>query len=138
MRAGLVIFVYSLLFTSLVSFFAYALIPDHARSQYFDNLLSGIAMNLAGPLPLRLLFQAFIVIVGSLMLAGAVNTAIIGSNGVLNRVAEDGVLPTGSAHRTRGTVRVIASSTLSCCYSLSRLLDHGEMFMCLARLTHLG
>jgi amino acid transporter len=92
MRAGLVIFVYSLLFTSLVSFFAYALIPDHARSQYFDNLLSGIAMNLAGPLPLRLLFQAFIVIVGSLMLAGAVNTAIIGSNGVLNRVAEDGVL----------------------------------------------
>jgi len=43
-------------------------------------------------LPLRLLFQAFIVIVGFLMLAGAVNTAIIGSNGVLNRVAEDGVL----------------------------------------------
>jgi hypothetical protein len=28
-----------------------------------------------------------------LVLAGAVNTAIIGSNGVLNRVAEDGVLP---------------------------------------------
>ena len=27
-----------------------------------------------------------------LMLAGAVNTAIIGSNGVLNRVSEDGVL----------------------------------------------
>jgi hypothetical protein len=62
------------------------------RSQYFDNLISGIAMNLAGPLTLRLLFQAFIVIVGFLMLAGAVNTAIIGSNGVLNRVAEDGVL----------------------------------------------
>jgi nucleotide-binding universal stress UspA family protein len=33
------------------------------------------------------------VIVGFLILAGAVNTAIIGSNGVLNRVAEDGVLP---------------------------------------------
>src|SRR5262249_47973655 len=28
-----------------------------------------------------------------LILAGAVNTAIIGSNGVLNRVAEDGVMP---------------------------------------------
>ena len=26
------------------------------------------------------------------MLAGAVNTAIMGSNGVLNRVSEDGVL----------------------------------------------
>ena len=33
------------------------------------------------------------VIVGFLILSGAVNTAIIGSNGVLNRVAEDGVLP---------------------------------------------
>src|SRR6267142_2760786 len=92
MRAGLIIFVYSLLFTSLVSFFAYMIIPDHARPQYFDNLISGIAMNLAGPWSLKLLFQAFIVVVGSLMLAGAVNTAIIGSNGVLNRVSEEGVL----------------------------------------------
>lgn len=92
MRAGLVIFVYSLLFTSLVSFFAYALIPDDIRMGYKDNLISGIAMYLSGPLPLKLLFQAFIVIVGFLMLAGAINTSIIGSNGVLNRVSEDGVL----------------------------------------------
>jgi amino acid transporter len=105
MRAGLVIFLYSLLFTSLVSFFAYALIPDDVRPQYFDNLISGIAMNLAGPLPVKLLFQAFIVIVGFLMLAGAVNTAIIGSNGVLNRVAEDGVLTDWwrAPHRRYGT-----------------------------------
>jgi hypothetical protein len=34
-----------------------------------------------------------VVIVGFLILSGAVNTAIIGSNGVLNRVAEDGVMP---------------------------------------------
>ena len=34
----------------------------------------------------------FIVIVGVLILAGAVNTSLIGVNGVLNRVAEDGVL----------------------------------------------
>jgi amino acid transporter len=92
MKAGLVIFLYSLLFTSLVSFFAYAIIPDGVRSQYFDNLISGISMYLIGPTPLKLLFQAFIVVVGFLMLAGAVNTAIIGSNGVLNRVSEDGVL----------------------------------------------
>ncbi|MGA9996065.1 MAG: APC family permease [Pyrinomonadaceae bacterium] len=91
-RAGMVIFIYSLLFTSLVSFFAYALIPDSVRPQYFDNLISGISMYLIGPMPLKLLFQAFIVVVGFLMLAGAVNTAIIGSNGVLNRVSEDGVL----------------------------------------------
>jgi len=92
MRAGFVIFLYSLLFTSLVSFFAYAIIPDAQRPQYFDNLISGIAVNLAGPLTLKLGFQAFIVIVGFLMLAGAINTAIVGANGVLNRVSEDGVM----------------------------------------------
>src|SRR5437763_1678043 len=92
MKAGMVIFLYSLLFTSLVSFFAYAIIPDSVRPQYFDNLISGISIYLIGPTPLKLLFQAFIVVVGFLMLAGAVNTAIIGSNGVLNRVSEDGVL----------------------------------------------
>ena len=91
-RTGLVIFVYSLLFTSLVSFFATAIIPDSVRPKFYDNLISGLAMNVAGPLSLRLLFQAFVVIVGFLMLAGAVNTAVVGSNGVLNRVSEDGVL----------------------------------------------
>ncbi|HXL82055.1 MAG TPA: APC family permease [Pyrinomonadaceae bacterium] len=92
MKAGMVIFVYSMLFTSLVSFFAYAIIPDNVRPHYFDNMISGISMNLVGPMSLKLIFQAFIVVVGFLMLAGAVNTAIIGSNGVLNRVSEDGVL----------------------------------------------
>src|SRR6185295_6623419 len=53
MRAGLIIFLYSMLFTSLVSFFAYAIIPDNVRSQYFDNLISGIAINLAGPTTLK-------------------------------------------------------------------------------------
>jgi amino acid transporter len=105
MKAGLVIFIYSLLFTSLVSFFAYALIPDQVRPQYFNNLISGIAMYLAGPMPLKLLFQGFIVIVGFLMLAGAINTSIIGSNGVLNRVSEDGVMTDWfrAPHRKYGT-----------------------------------
>jgi amino acid transporter len=92
MRAGFIIFVYSLLFTSLVSFFAYMIIPDEQRPQYFDNLISGIAVNLAGPMTLKLAFQGFIVIVGFLMLSGAINTAIVGANGVLNRVSEDGVM----------------------------------------------
>ncbi|HEY3104284.1 MAG TPA: APC family permease [Pyrinomonadaceae bacterium] len=105
MRAGLIIFLYSMLFTSLVSFFAYAIIPDSARSQYFDNLISGIAINLAGPTTLKLAFQGFIVIVGFLMLAGAINTAIVGANGVLNRVSEDGVLTDWfrAPHRKYGT-----------------------------------
>src|SRR5262249_6239943 len=53
----------------------------------------GLAMNVVGPPEARLLLNGFVVVVGFLILAGAVNTAIIGSNGVLNRVAEDGVLP---------------------------------------------
>ena len=105
MRAGIIIFLYSLLFTSLVSFFAYAIIPDAQRPQYFDNLISGIAINLAGPTTLKLGFQAFIVIVGFLMLAGAINTAIVGANGVLNRVSEDGVMTDWfrAPHRKYGT-----------------------------------
>src|SRR6266849_6766524 len=105
MKAGMVIFVYSMLFTSLVSFFAYAIIPDNVRPHYFDNMISGISMNLVGPMPLKLIFQAFIVVVGFLMLAGAVNTAIIGSNGVLNRASEDGVLTDWfrAPHRKFGT-----------------------------------
>jgi amino acid transporter/nucleotide-binding universal stress UspA family protein len=97
-RAGFVIIIYSLMFTSLVSFFAVMIIPDSARKDVLDNLIGGISMYLIGPLPLRLLFRVFVVLVGTLILAGAVNTAIIGSNGVLNRVAEDGVLPDWFRH----------------------------------------
>ncbi len=81
-----------MVFTSLVSFFAVMLIPDSERGKYLDNLIGGLSMFLIGPEWIRLLFHAFVVLVGALILAGAVNTAIIGSNGVLNRVAEDGVL----------------------------------------------
>jgi len=91
-KTGFVIFIYSLVFTSLVSFFAVMIIPHGVRHQYFDNLIGGLAMYVVGPLPLRLAFRAFVVAVGILILAGAVNTAIVGSNGVLNRVSEDGVL----------------------------------------------
>ena len=91
-KAGLVIFVYSLVFTSLVSFFAVMIIPDDVRQNYLENLIGGLAMSLQGPLIARLIFHGFVVVVGTLILAGAVNTAIVGSNGVLNRVSEDGVL----------------------------------------------
>ncbi|MGB8061169.1 MAG: APC family permease [Candidatus Sulfotelmatobacter sp.] len=91
-KTGLVIFIYSLLFTSLVSFFAVMIIPDNVRPDYFANLIGGIAMYLVGPTSLKLLFHGFVVLVGVLILAGAQNTSIVGANGVLNRVAEDGVL----------------------------------------------
>ena len=93
-KAGTVIFFYSMIFTSLVSFLAVMFIPDKERTGlYIDNLISGIAMYLSGPLWARLGFHGFVVLVGTIILAGAVNTSIVGSNGVLNRVAEDGVLP---------------------------------------------
>jgi nucleotide-binding universal stress UspA family protein len=91
-KTGLVIFLYSLLFTSLVSFFAVMIIPDNVRPNFFANLIGGIAMYLSGPYTLKLLFHAFVVLVGVLILSGAENTSIVGANGVLNRVAEDGVL----------------------------------------------
>jgi amino acid transporter len=91
-KAGLVIFIYSLVFTSLVSFFAVMIIPDNVRGNFTENLIGGLSMHLAGGLTLRLAFHVFVVVVGTLILAGAVNTAIVGSNGVLNRVSEDGVL----------------------------------------------
>ena len=161
LRAGFVIFLYSMLLTSLISFLAVAIIPDGKRvttqvvlnghkadtagvdyqvvdylrkgnngrdwgyriaddsgdipivttekvfldravnhverdnGGYRDNLIEGLCHYLVGPAWIKLLMAAFVVIVGFLILAGAVNTSIVGSNGVLNRLAEDGVLTPG-------------------------------------------
>src|SRR2546423_4905687 len=92
-RVAIIIAIYSFVFTGLTALLFVMIIPDSVRIPvYKDNLIAGLAMNLWGPQILRLLFRAFVVVVGFLMLSGAVNTAIIGSNGVLNRVSEDGVL----------------------------------------------
>lgn len=92
-RAAFIIAIYSLVFTGFSALLAVMLIPDPVRVPvYKDNLIAGIAMYLWGPQLVRLLFRAFVVVVGFLILSGAVNTAIIGSNGVLNRISEDGVL----------------------------------------------
>ncbi len=129
-RAGMVIFVYSLLFTALVSFFATAIIPDAIRPKFYDNLISGLAMSLVGPLSLRLLFQAFVVVVGFLILAGAANTAIVGSNGVLNRVAEDGVMTDWfrKPHKRFGTTyRLI--NLIVILQLVTILLSRGDVFV---------
>ena len=92
-RAAIVIAIYSFVFTGLSALLSVMLIPDAVRVPvYKDNLIAGLAMYMWGPQILRLLFRGFVVVVGFLILSGAVNTAIIGSNGVLNRVSEDGVL----------------------------------------------
>jgi len=104
-RASFVIFLYSLLFTSLVSFFAVMIVPDHIRPQYFGNLISGLATYVVGPQLAKLIFQGFVVVVGILILSGAANTSIIGASGVLSRLAEDGVLTPGfqKPHKRFGT-----------------------------------
>lgn len=92
-RAALVIAIYSFFFTGLCSLLAVMIIPDAVRVHvYRDNLIAGMAMNMVGPHVARVAFRIFVVIVGFLILGGAVNTAIVGSTGVLMRVAEDGVL----------------------------------------------
>jgi amino acid transporter len=127
-KAGLVIFVYSMVFTSLVSFFAVMLIPDDVRQSFLQNLIGGLAMSLAGPFLLRLVFHAFVVVVGAVILAGAVNTAIVGSNGVLNRVSEDGVLSDWfrQPHPRFGTsYRII--NIIVALQILTILISHGDV-----------
>src|SRR3981189_2756843 len=74
-KAGAVIFVYSLVFTSLVSFFAVMIIPDDVRQHFLENLIGGLALDLEGPFFARLIFHGFVVVVGTLILAGAGRTA---------------------------------------------------------------
>ena len=120
-----------MLFTSMVSFLAVMLIPDGVRTKlYIDNLIGGLAMYLTGPLWARMSFHAFVVVVGAVILSGAVNTAIMGSNGVLNRVAEDGVLPDAlrKPHRKFGTtsrlINIIAGLQI-----LTILISRGNVYM---------
>ncbi|HKD79150.1 MAG TPA: APC family permease [Candidatus Angelobacter sp.] len=92
-RAALIIAIFSFVFTGIGSLLAVMIIPDDVRVKvYSDNLISGMAMYMVGPRVLKLVFRTFVVVVGFLILSGAINTSIIGSNGVLNRVSEDGVL----------------------------------------------
>ncbi len=104
-RAAFIVFLFSLLLTGSISFFAVMIIPDGVRPGYQDNLISGLAMSVVGPHWARLALNGSVVVVGFLILAGAVNTSIVGANGVLSRVAEDGVLPDWSLrpHKKYGT-----------------------------------
>lgn len=102
---GNIVCTFAAISTGGITLLAAMIIPDSARRQYVENLLGGLAMHLAGPEILRLVFHVFVVVVGVLILSGAVNTSIIGANGVMNRVAEDGVLHSGfqKPHRRFGT-----------------------------------
>ncbi len=129
-KAASVIFLYSLVFTAGVAFFSVMIIPDSARASFQDNPIGGLTMYLVGPVSVRLVFRAFVVVVGVLMLAGAVNTAIVGSNGVLNRVSEDGILPEWfrKPHRRFGTSYRILNLVVAL-QLLTIILSRGDIFL---------
>jgi amino acid transporter len=127
---GNIVCVYAAVSTGLITLFAAMIIPDAIRPKYVDNLLGGLAMHLAGPEYLRLAFHVFVVVVGVLILAGAVNTSIIGGNGVMNRVAEDGVLVDWfrKPHRRFGTTyRII--NLISILQIITIVLSGGDVYL---------
>src|SRR6516162_6329363 len=112
---GNLVCTYATISTGGIILFASMIIPDNVRLNYSENLLGGLSMHLIGPELLRLAFHLFVVVVGVLILSGAVNTSIIGANGVMNRVAEDGVLDPWfqKPHRRFGTTfRIINLVTI--------------------------
>lgn len=130
-RAAIVIAIYSLIFTGGATLLASMIIPDKPRIEvYADNLIAGLAMYMAGPLMWRILFRIFVVLVGFLILSGAINTSMIGSTGVLMRVAEDGVLTDwfrkphsrfGTSYRIVNLVFVLQMATI--------ILSRGDVIM---------
>ncbi|HEY5533681.1 MAG TPA: APC family permease [Ignavibacteria bacterium] len=134
-KTGLVIFIFSVIVTPGVCFLGIMLIPDNVRPQYIDNLIGGIAMFLHGPIWLRLIMQSFVVVVGVLILSGAVNTSIVGANSVLNRVAEDKVLTDwfrkphkkfGTTYRILNLIAIMQISTII--FSWGDILLLGEAY----------
>jgi uncharacterized membrane protein HdeD (DUF308 family) len=113
---------YAVICTGVITVLAAMIIsPEDIRNLYADNLLGGLAMRLAGPELLKLALHVFVVIVGVLILSGAVNTSMIGANGVMNRVAEDGVLLDwfrkphkrfGTTHRIVNTITILQIATI--------------------------
>ncbi|MBV9295702.1 MAG: APC family permease [Acidobacteriaceae bacterium] len=125
-----IVCLYAIFSTGVITLLAAMIIPDAVRLTYVDNLIGGLAMNLVGPEILRLGFHVFVVIVGVLILSGAVNTSLIGANGVLNRVAEDGVLLQAfrKPHPKFGTTsRIINSITLL--QLLTIILSRGDVYL---------
>ncbi len=130
-RAAFIVFIYSFVLTGTMTFLCVMLIPDDLRmKEYYDNWMGGLAMQMVGPPIVLLLLNAFVVVVGFLILSGAVNTSIIGSNGVLSRVAEDGVLPDWflKPHKTYGTTsRILYLITALQLFTI--VASHGDVIL---------
>ena len=128
---------YAVIGTGVVTLLAGMIIPDSIRLEYADNLLGGLAMFLSGPQLLRLAFHVFVVVVGVLILSGAINTSIIGANGVLNRLAEDGVLVSwfrkphlkfGTSYRLINAIVILQVATIIASRGNVKLLGEAYAF----------
>ncbi|HTC33008.1 MAG TPA: APC family permease [Bryobacteraceae bacterium] len=122
---------YAVICTGVITVFAGMIIsPSDIKNLFSDDLLGGLAMRLVGPELLKLAFHIFVVIVGVLILSGAVNTSIIGANGVLNRVAEDGVLLDWfrKPHKRFGTTYRIVNM-IALLQILTILMSRGDVYL---------
>ena len=128
---------FALVGTGVITLMAGMIIPDSIRPEYVDNLLGGLAMHLSGPPLVRLAFHIFVVVVGILILSGAVNTSIIGANGVLNRLAEDGVLAAwfrrpqrkfGTSYRLINAIAILQVATIVASRGNVKLLGEAYAF----------
>src|SRR6266699_3173710 len=128
---------FALVGTGVITLMAGMIIPDSVRPEYVDNLLGGLAMHLSGPPLVRLAFHIFVVVVGILILSGAVNTSIIGANGVLNRLAEDGVLAAwfrrpqrkfGTSYRLINAIAIMQIATIVASRGNVKLLGEAYAF----------
>ena len=140
-RAAFIVFIYSLVLTVGISFLAVLLIPDDVRMANIprqSDRRAGDERDRAACGPSSCC-KAFVVVIGFLILAGAVNTAIIGSNGVLNRVAEDGVMPDwflkphskyGTTYRMLALILVLQLFTI---IASRRRYDRARRGVCLRR-----
>ncbi len=130
-KSVVVIFLFSIFFTGLLTFISALIIPgDLIAGKYADNLLSGLALELRGPYWGRLAMQTAVVVSGVLMLVGAVNTSFVGANGVLNRVAEDGILHDWfrHLHRKYGTTYRIVN-IIAVIQVIIILVSRGNIFL---------
>jgi amino acid transporter len=136
-KSSVTIFLTCLLLTGGISLLAVGLVPPDVRAAYADNLMAGLAMSLAGPHWLLLILQAGVVIVGAMILSGAVNTSILGGNGVLNRLAEDGIMAEyfrwlhpryGTTHRMINLIVALQLATILLCRGDVYLLGEAYAF----------
>ena len=130
-KSVFIIFLFGIFFTGFLTFLSSLIIPhDKIISEYSENLLSGLCMELSIPYGFRIIMKILVVISALLMLVGAVNTSMVGANGILNRVSEDGILPDKirKLHPKYGTTYIIIT-IVAIMQAVVVILSGGNIFI---------